>query len=158
MPDPIHVASWIRAQGASLVPPVGHGVMWRDDAYEVLVVRGPNTRTDFHINSTPELFYQLRGDLVLRLRRGDRVVDQRVRQGQLVVLPAGVPHAPQRGQDTWGIVVEQRGASHTFVWYCAACGRERRRKTRGLDSLTQLDDVLRGAPTGVCEACAASRL
>ena len=72
-----------------------------------MVVGGPNQRTDYHINPGEELFYQVEGDIVLRVIEDGQPRDMPIRQGELFLLPAGVPHSPQRPADTVGLVVER---------------------------------------------------
>src|SRR5438046_8665185 len=51
----------------------------------LFVSGGPNTRNDFHVNPTEELFYQLKGDIAVRVRPldGSRPKDVVVREGEL---------------------------------------------------------------------------
>ena len=90
-----------------------------------MVVGGPNQRTDYHINPGPELFFQVEGDIVLKIIEDGRLRDVPIRQGELFLLPAGVPHSPQRPAGTVGLVVEvpkfARGTHH-LRWYCRECG------------------------------------
>src|SRR5690606_33370475 len=48
-----------------------------------------------------------------------------IKQGQMFLLPASVPHSPQRRADTVGLVVERRrrpDEAEAFEWYCQPCG------------------------------------
>src|SRR5215203_4655856 len=87
---------------------------------------GPNTRNDFHVNPTEELFYQLRGDIALRVRPLDesRPYDVMIREGDLFLLPRRVPHRPQRPAGTVGLIVEfprPAGEKDALRWYCPRC-------------------------------------
>jgi 3-hydroxyanthranilate 3,4-dioxygenase len=121
---PINLQAWVAEHRHLLQPPVGNKPIWDGD-YLVMVVGGPNQRSDYHINPGPELFYQVEGDIVLRIREDDRPRDVPIRQGELFLLPAGVPHSPQRPAGTVGLVVEvpkfARGTHH-LRWYCRECG------------------------------------
>jgi len=89
-----------------------------------MVVGGPNARKDYHINQTPEFFYQLEGDMVLRILEDSKPKDIHINQGDVFVLPKGVPHAPQRPADTVGLVVEQVRRPEEqdgFRWICDSC-------------------------------------
>jgi 3-hydroxyanthranilate 3,4-dioxygenase len=91
----------------------------------VMVVGGPNQRSDYHVNPTEELFYQVEGDIVLRVIDDGKPRDVPIRQGDLFLLPAGVPHSPQRPANTVGLVVERRrpeDANDHMRWYCKQCG------------------------------------
>ncbi len=39
--------------------------IWEDSDFIAFVTRGPNNRSDFHINPGDEIFYQLEGELNL---------------------------------------------------------------------------------------------
>jgi 3-hydroxyanthranilate 3,4-dioxygenase len=121
---PINLQGWVAEHRHLLQPPVGNKPIWDGD-YLVMVVGGPNQRSDYHINPGPELFYQVEGDIVLKVREGDQARDVAIRQGELFLLPAGVPHSPQRPAGTVGLVVEvpkfARGTHH-LRWYCRQCG------------------------------------
>jgi 3-hydroxyanthranilate 3,4-dioxygenase len=89
----------------------------------VFVSLGPNTRNDYHVNATEELFYQLKGDIALRVRPldGSPPHDVIIREGEMYLLPRNVPHRPQRPADTIGLIVEfprPEGAKDYLRWYC----------------------------------------
>ncbi|XP_015335215.1 3-hydroxyanthranilate 3,4-dioxygenase isoform X1 [Marmota marmota marmota] len=54
------------------------------------------------------VFYQLEGDMVLRVLERGKHRDVVIRQGEIFLLPAGVPHSPQRFANTMGLVIERR--------------------------------------------------
>ncbi len=51
-------------------------------------------------------------------------VDLVIREGEIYLLPKGVPHSPQRSAGTVGLVIEQKrpeGAFDRLRWYCDSC-------------------------------------
>jgi 3-hydroxyanthranilate 3,4-dioxygenase len=125
-PSALNLRHWIDTHRELLRPPVGNKVIYGDGEFIVMAVGGPNARTDFHVDPAEELFYQLEGDITLRVREHERIVDIPIRAGEMLLLPAGIPHSPQRPAGTVGIVVERRrraGELDGVQWYCAHCGR-----------------------------------
>jgi 3-hydroxyanthranilate 3,4-dioxygenase len=121
---PFNLQAWIDEHRHLLRPPVGNALVWNGNLM-VMVVGGPNQRADFHVNPGEELYYQVEGDIVLRVMDDGRPRDLPIRQGDLFVLPAGVPHSPQRPANTVGLVVEHvRAADENdhLRWYCPGCG------------------------------------
>jgi 3-hydroxyanthranilate 3,4-dioxygenase len=120
---PINLHAWVAENRHLLKPPVGNKSIWDGD-FLVMVVGGPNQRSDYHINPGGELFFQVEGDIVLKVMEDGKPKDIPIRQGELFLLPAGMPHSPQRPAGTVGLVVEvprfARGVHH-LRWYCREC-------------------------------------
>jgi len=120
---PLNLNAWIDEHRHLLKPPVGNVCVWNSH-FLVMVVGGPNARSDYHINPGEELFYQVEGDIVLRVMDEGSPRDIPIRQGELFLLPARVPHSPRRPAGTVGLVVEQPKAytdDHLLRWYCRQC-------------------------------------
>jgi 3-hydroxyanthranilate 3,4-dioxygenase len=129
---PLNLKKWIRENAKHLKPPVSNKQLFTGSPDVILFVSGgPNTRNDFHVNPTEELFYQLKGDIAVRLRPldGGKPYDQIIREGELFLLPRWVPHRPQRPAGTVGLIVEfPRGKDRQgrpqkdgLRWYCPTC-------------------------------------
>ena len=121
---PINLRQWIDANRHLLRPPVGNKVVYQDGEFIIMVVGGPNARKDFHVDPAEEFFYQLEGDMVLRVVEDGHIVDLPIGAGNMLLLPARVPHSPQRLPDSVGLVIERRrraGELDGLQWYCEHC-------------------------------------
>jgi 3-hydroxyanthranilate 3,4-dioxygenase len=123
---PININQWIETNRHLLRPPVGNKVVYQDGEFIIMVVGGPNARKDFHVDPAEEFFYQLEGEMVLRVVEASRIVDLPLRAGDILLLPAQVPHSPQRFANSVGLVIERRrraGELDGLQWYCEHCER-----------------------------------
>ncbi|AOW20281.1 3-hydroxyanthranilate 3,4-dioxygenase [Urechidicola croceus] len=121
---PINFKKWIDENRHLLKPPVGNKCVWDNGEYIVMVVGGPNSRKDYHYNETPEFFYQLEGDMILKIFADDKQQDIHINEGDIYLLPAGIPHSPQRKANTVGLVIEyprNKKMKDACIWYCENC-------------------------------------
>ena len=122
-----NLQEWIDQHRDQLKPPVCNQQVFEDDDFIVMVVGGPNSRDDYHVDAGPELFYQLEGEMLLRTVQDDSRVDIPIATGEMLLLPPGVPHSPQRFANTVGLVVERKRLHHEldgFTWYCDECDQK----------------------------------
>lgn len=115
---------WIEENLESFEPPVGNRVIWEDSQFIAMVIRGPNARRDFHVDPSDEIFFMLRGDMVLEYIEAGQRREQVVREGEIMLVPALTPHAPHRPAGTWGLVVEIKRQPHeteSLRWFCDRC-------------------------------------
>ena len=127
MLQPFDFKQWIESHRHLLRPPVGNKQLFPNSDFIIMVVGGPNSRSDFHVDPGEEFFYQLEGDMTLRTMQDGRVVDLPIRTGEIFLLPANVPHSPQRKANTVGLVIERRrkpGERDGVQWYCDSCGNK----------------------------------
>src|SRR6478609_2223879 len=119
---------WIDENRHLLKPPVGNQQIYKDNKdFIVMVVGGPNSRKDFHYNEGEEFFYQLEGDINLRIIEDGKQVDVPIKEGDIFLLPPRVPHSPQRPANTVGIVIERyRNPEEKdgFLWFCENCSEK----------------------------------
>lgn len=103
----VNVDKWIEENEASFLPPVCNKLM-HFSQLNVMFVGGPNMRKDYHIEEGEELFYQLRGDMCLKVIENNTQKDVLIREGEMFLLPARIPHSPQRQAGTVGLVIERQ--------------------------------------------------
>lgn len=121
----LNLKGWIDEHRHLLKPPVGNALVFEDTEFTIMVVGGPNTRKDFHVDPGEEFFYQLEGDIAVRVVEDGRPHDVPVREGEIFLLPPNVPHSPQRPPNTVGLVIERRRHPDEIDhlrWYCESCG------------------------------------
>ncbi len=58
-------------------------MVWKDGDFIVMVVGGPNSRKDYHYNETPEFFYQVEGDIVLKVIDKGTPKDIHIKEGDI---------------------------------------------------------------------------
>src|SRR5436853_486229 len=119
---------WIDENRHLLKPPVGNQVVYTGNKdFIVMVVGGPNSRKDYHFNESEEFYYQLEGDIVLKIIDEGKPVDIPIKEGDIFLLPPRTPHSPQRGANTVGLVMEVNRPSKEedgFMWFCENCGNK----------------------------------
>jgi 3-hydroxyanthranilate 3,4-dioxygenase len=124
---PFNLAAWIEAHRGELKPPVCNRQVFEENDFIVMIVGGPNTRKDYHVDEGPELFYQIEGDMVLQVIESDARKDITIAKGDMLLLPPGIPHSPQRFANTVGLVVERKRLADEldgFLWFCDKCNHK----------------------------------
>jgi 3-hydroxyanthranilate 3,4-dioxygenase len=124
---PFNLMGWIEEHRDDLKPPVANKQVWIDADMIVMIVGGGNIRNDFHDDPREEFFFQLKGDMNLRIvdAPGEPARDMVIAEGEVYLLAPGLRHSPQRPDpDSIGLVVEyarSKGEIDGFEWYCSNC-------------------------------------
>ena len=109
---PFNLKKWVDDNRDRLKPPVGNQLVYKDTEFIVMIVGGPNARKDFHYNEGEEFFYQIEGNMTLPIiENGERRIIE-INEGDMFLLPARVPHSPQRPANTVGLVIERMRKPH----------------------------------------------
>ncbi|MDZ4795275.1 MAG: 3-hydroxyanthranilate 3,4-dioxygenase [Bacteroidota bacterium] len=137
---PFNLKKWIDEHRDLLKPPVGNQCVYKDaENFIVMVVGGPNARKDYHFNETEELYYQVEGDIVVRIIDNGEFRDIPIKEGEIFLLPPKTPHSPQRGAGTVGLVIEKKRESEDdgFIWFCENCGNKLYEETLHVDDIVK---------------------
>ncbi len=125
---PFNLQKWIDKHRNELKPPVGNRNLYKDSGdYIVMIVAGPNARKDYHYNETEELFYQIEGDILVKIQDNGKAVDVPINAGEMFLLPAKVPHSPVRSEGSIGLVVELKRTKEQkdgLMWFCDRCNHK----------------------------------
>ena len=65
--------------------------------------------------------------MVLKVIVDGQFQDLEIKEGSIFLLPAKIPHSPQRAADTVGLVIERRRTADLtdrLRWYCEHCKEE----------------------------------
>lgn len=140
---PINFKKWIEDNRDLLKPPVCNKVVYENTEFIIMVVGGPNTRKDYHVDEGEEFFYQLEGKMILRIMKNGNPEDIIINEGEIFLLPSRVPHSPQRFENTVGLVVERKRTKDEldgFQWYCDSCN------TLLYEKFFPLNDIVKDLP------------
>ena len=126
---PFNLQKWIDENRDILKPPVGNKNLYPEGTdYIVMIVGGPNARKDYHYNESEELFYQLEGNITVRIQEDGKPVDIQIKEGEMYLHPPKVPHSPMRGENTVGLVIERvrKGTDMQdgLMWFCDNCNNK----------------------------------
>tara|TARA_Y100000310_G_C20268981_1_gene617114 strand:- start:34 stop:567 length:534 start_codon:yes stop_codon:yes gene_type:complete len=126
---PFNLQEWIEENRDLLKPPVGNKNLYKEAGdYIVMIVGGPNARKDYHYNETEELFYQLEGNINVRIQENGQAKDVKIGPGDMFLLPAKVPHSPMRSENSVGLVIERIRKNTNYkdglLWFCDNCNHK----------------------------------
>ena len=122
--SPFNLLQWIEDNRHLLKPPVGNKKIWEDTQFDVFIVGGPNHRKDYHIQKDEEFFYQIEGEITLKIVEDGTFKDIVLKAGDIFLLPPNIPHSPQRPAGSVGLVIEHKrpeGQLDGLRWYCDEC-------------------------------------
>lgn len=128
-PAPFNLNKWIEENRHLLKPPVNNKNLYPAGTdYIVMVVGGPNARKDYHYNETEELFYQLEGQITVRIQEDGQARDLQLGPGDMFLCPAKTPHSPIRAEGSIGLVIERvragKGYTDGLLWFCDQCNHK----------------------------------
>ncbi|MEJ6795147.1 MAG: 3-hydroxyanthranilate 3,4-dioxygenase [Flavobacteriales bacterium] len=137
---PFNLNKWIEENRNQLKPPVGNKNLYPEGTdYIVMVVAGPNARKDYHFNETEELFYQLEGNITVKIQENGQPVEVHLGPGDMFLLPPNIPHNPVREEGSIGLVIERvrkgKGMKDGLIWFCDNCN------TKLHETFFELNDV-----------------
>lgn len=126
---PFNLQKWIEENRHLLKPPVANKNLYPEGTdYIVMIVGGPNARKDYHYNETEELFYQLEGEINVKIQVDGKAVDVPLKAGDMYLHPAKVPHSPGRSEGSIGLVIERvragKGFTDGLMWFCDNCNNK----------------------------------
>jgi 3-hydroxyanthranilate 3,4-dioxygenase len=125
---PFNLFQWIEDNREILKPPVGNKNLYVEAGdYIVMIVGGPNARKDYHFNETEELFFQLEGDVKVKIQEEGKSVTIPIKQGEMFLLPPKIPHSPIRPENTVGLVIERVRETQMqdgLLWFCERCNNK----------------------------------
>lgn len=126
---PFNLKQWINDNRNLLKPPVSNKCLYVEAGdFIVMVVGGPNARKDYHFNESEELFYQLEGDILVKIQQDGKAVDIHIKEGDIFLLPPNIPHSPIRGENTVGLVIERirknTDLTDGLMWFCDECNHK----------------------------------
>jgi 3-hydroxyanthranilate 3,4-dioxygenase len=87
---PFSQKDWIEEHLPRALGAIGNKELFRGSDFIYQVIRGPNARNDFHLDPFDEIFYQLRGDIVVHVMEEGRERKIAVKEGEVFLLPRGV--------------------------------------------------------------------
>lgn len=126
--QPFNLQKWVDENRHLLKPPVGNKMVYTGNKdFIVMVVGGPNSRKDYHFEDGEELFYQLEGDITIKTIQDGKNVDVHIKEGEMFLLPPHIPHSPQRGANTVGLVIERNRDEKEIdscLWFCEKCAEK----------------------------------
>ncbi|TAL38102.1 MAG: 3-hydroxyanthranilate 3,4-dioxygenase [Alphaproteobacteria bacterium] len=161
MRAPFSFKKWIEENRKDLKPPVGNKQVYEDGDFIIMAVGGPNSRKDYHDDPGEEFFFQIEGDMVLRIMENGKPRDVPIREGEMFLLPPHVHHSPQRQANTVGLVVERKrapGELDGFLWYCDKCHTKLHEEFLTLKNIVKdlppaFDRFWNSEPARTCKKC-----
>lgn len=160
IPGAFNLQAWIDEHRHLLKPPVANKCIVDGD-FIIMIVGGPNARTDYHWDEGPEFFHQIEGEMVLKIQEDGVARDIPIKAGEVFYLPPRTPHSPQRSAGGVGLVIERKRLAHEqdgLMWFCEKCNHKLYEKFFGLENIETdfpavFDKFYSSVAHRTCDAC-----
>ncbi|HEY8693521.1 MAG TPA: 3-hydroxyanthranilate 3,4-dioxygenase [Chloroflexota bacterium] len=154
---------WIEDNKSAFSGPVANKEVFPQSEFIFQIIRGPNARNDFHIDPGDEIFYQLQGTIRVDVVEDGRRKQNIVHQGDVLLVPAGVPHSPLRPAGSWGLVVERKRRPDELdgiLWFCDRCNGKLYERYFSMQNVetelrAAIDDFYLSEAQRTCKSCGA---
>lgn len=160
---PFNLQKWIDENRHLLKPPVANKNLYPEGTdYIVMIVGGPNARKDYHYNETEELFYQLEGNITVKIQVDGKAQDIHLGPGDMFLCPPKIPHSPARTEGSIGLVIERvregKGYKDGLLWFCERCNHKLHENYFELhniekDFLPRFKDYYSNEALRTCKSC-----
>jgi 3-hydroxyanthranilate 3,4-dioxygenase len=158
-----NLQQWIEDNKPAFSGPVANKEVFPQSEFIFQIIRGPNARNDFHIDPGDEIFYQLEGTIRVDVIEGGRRKQNILNQGDVLLVPAGVPHSPLRPAGSWGLVVERKRRPNELdgiLWFCEQCNAKLYERSFpmqdiGTEIRAAIDDFFASDEHRTCKSCGA---
>jgi 3-hydroxyanthranilate 3,4-dioxygenase len=158
-----NLQQWIDDNRQAFSGPVANKEVFPQSELIFQIIRGPNARNDFHIDPGDEIFYQLQGTIRVDVIEGGQRRKNVLRQGDVLLVPAGMPHSPLRTPGSWGLVVERKrrpGELDGILWFCERCNaklyeRSFQLQDIGAEIRAAIDEFFASTEQRTCKSCGA---
>ena len=160
---PFNLQQWIEENRDLLKPPINNKNLYKQAGdFIVMIVGGPNARKDYHYNESEELFYQLEGDMTVFAQIDGKKTEITIKEGEMFLLPANIPHNPVRPENTIGLVIERvrigTDLSDGLFWFCDKCNHPLHHYRFPLtniesDFLTRFKEFYSSEELRTCKSC-----
>src|SRR5690242_919065 len=156
-----NLQQWIDDNRAAFSGPVANKEVFPQSEFIFQIIRGPNARSDFHVDPGDEIFYQLQGTIRVDVIEDGKRRQNVLHQGDVLLVPAGVPHSPLRPAGSWGLVVERKRRPvelDGILWFCDQCDAklyERNFSCQNIETEIRaaIDEFFAGEEHRTCKAC-----
>ena len=160
---PFNLHKWIAENRDLLKPPVGNKNLYKQAGdFIVMIVGGPNARKDYHYNKSEEWFFQVEGDINVRIQEDGKAIDIPIKEGEMFLLPGKIPHSPSRSEGSVGLVIEKvrKGTDDMdgLLWFCDNCNHKLHETSFPLtniekDFLPRFKDFYANKNLRTCDKC-----
>ncbi|MFI5267899.1 MAG: 3-hydroxyanthranilate 3,4-dioxygenase [Chloroflexota bacterium] len=158
-----NLKQWIEDNKPAFSGPVANKEVFPQSEFIFQIIRGPNSRNDFHIDPGDEIFYQLEGTIRVDVIEDGRRKQNILNQGDVLLVPAGVPHSPLRPAGSWGLVVERKRRADELdgiLWFCEQCNAKLYERSFpmqdiGTEIREAIDDFFGSMEHRTCGSCGA---
>lgn len=160
---PFDVNTWLAESLVHGAYPHMHHHNYCKEGLLVNLFNGPTPadRSDFHINTAAEFFFQFKGDMYARTLENGMFRDHTVAEGQMFCIRPCVPHRNRRPPGSLGLVVHGPRAPHaldSILWYCEKCCHQIHRVDYEFSDLRtqvprQIEDFLSDDLLRTCRVC-----
>ena len=65
-------------------------------------------------------FYQIEGDIIVKTQQNGELVQYEIKEGEMFLLPAKIPHSPIRSKGSIGLVIERKRSQNDkdgLMWF-----------------------------------------